>query len=628
MRTVLGYVLIILLIPLSVLTFYYADAEAGKVQNFDDYVEERIVINEVDLPQASKIKDTNGDIYVELHQPNRIVVEGEKIPAFLKELFLQSEDQHFYEHSGVDAAAVIRAFMVNAQSDEIEQGASTITQQVARNIYLTQDRTLARKIAEVLYSYQIEKKLEKNEILDLYLNVIYFNNNVYGVEAAAQYYFQTPVDKLSKAQMAFIASIPNNPSLYNPEKHFDNTKTRQERLIDIMAREEFITAEEAEQIKNEKITLNTRSRLDKYPDYSTFVMTEFRQLVSESEGFDQQLLNAEGDARDAIQEKLSNRVNEILASGVIIHTALDPAIQKKAVSAVNNVLGGSSVQGAAAVVGNQTKDVVALSGGKDYDNTQFNRSYQAYRQPGSTIKPLLDYAPYVDTYGASVNDLVSADNFDSSFCPGGEKTCFENYSLKEYGMVTLTEALTKSHNTAAMRLYLRTGKERAFSYLDKFDFDRVLEEERYNLSPALGGFTYGVSPLEMAGAYTSFVKGTYQDPRSIKRVTDFQGNTVLKWPEEEPVRVWSLATTSKMRHMLNSVMVNGTGRKAVFPTSGYIGGKTGTTNDYRDLWFVGLTEGYTAAVWTGKDKYEESWDNIRFMESYAPHQLIWKRIMR
>ncbi|WP_046178488.1 transglycosylase domain-containing protein [Domibacillus tundrae] len=620
MRTVLGYVLIILLVPLSVLTFYYADAEAGKVQNFDSYVEEKIVINEVDLPQASKIKDTNGNVYVELHQPNRIVVEGDKIPAFLKELFLQSEDQHFYEHSGVDAAAVIRAFMVNAQSDEIEQGASTITQQVARNIYLTQDRTLARKIAEVLYSYQIEKKLEKDEILDLYLNVIFFNHNVYGVEAAAQYYFQTPVDKLSKAQMAFIAAIPNNPSLYDPQKRFENTKKRQERLIDIMAREEFITSEEAEQIKNEKITLNIRQRLDKYPDYSTYAMTEFRKLISESEGFDQQLINAEGDARDAIQEKLSARVAEVLSSGVIIHTALDPSIQAKAVGGVNNVLAGSTVQGSAAVIGNQSRDIVALSGGKKYNNTQFNRAYQGYRQPGSTIKPLLDYAPYMDTFGAGVNDLVSADKF----CYQGD--CPQNYSEKEYGMVTLKEALTKSHNTAAARLYVRTGMERSFSYLDKFEFDRILESDREHLSSSLGGFEVGVSSLEMASAYTSFIDGTYTKPHAIKRVTDFEGNTLFTW-NEEPVRVWSTATSYKMRDMLTSVVKNGTGKKANFATS-YIGGKTGTTNNYRDLWFVGLTEGYTAAVWTGKDKYEEEWDNIRYMEKYAPHQLIWRRIMQ
>lgn len=621
MRTVLGYVLIILLIPLSVFTFYYADAEAGKVQNFDDYVEEKIVINEVDLPQASKIKDANGDIYVELHQPNRIVVEGEKIPPFLKELFLQSEDKHFYEHAGVDAAAVIRAFMVNAQSDEIEQGASTITQQVARNIYLTQDRTLARKIAEVLYSYQIEKKLDKEEILDLYLNVIFFNHNVYGVEAAAQYYFQTPVDKLSKAQMAFIAAIPNNPSLYDPEARFENTKKRQERLIDIMAREEFITTAEAAQIKNEKITLKSRDRLDKYPDYSTYTMHELKELIAESEGFDQQLISAEGDARNAIEEKLSKRVAEVLASGVIIHTALDPSIQEKAVNGVNNVLAGSSVQGAAAVIGNQTRDIVALSGGKEYNNTQFNRSYQAYRQPGSTIKPLLDYAPYIDTFGAGVNTMVSADELKPGSCQG--QRCPQNYSKREYGMVTLNEALIKSHNTAAARLYLKTGMERSFSYLDKFGFAKIPDDDRQNLASSLGGFTYGLSPLEMAGAYTSFIDGTFVEPHAIKRVTDYEGNTLFEWKEEEPVRVWSSATTYKMRHMLTNVVKNGTGKKANF-SAPYIGGKTGTSNNVNDLWFVGLTEGYTAAVWTGKDTPK----SISYMESYAPHQLIWKRIMR
>ncbi|WP_046176483.1 transglycosylase domain-containing protein [Domibacillus indicus] len=618
MRTVLGYVLIILLIPLSVLTFYYADAEAGKVQNFDDYVEEKIVINEVDLPQASEIRDTNGTVYVELHQPNRIVKEGDKIPAFLKELFIQSEDKHFYEHSGIDAAAVIRAFMVNAQSDEIEQGASTITQQVARNIYLTQDRTLARKIAEVLYSYQIEKTLEKDQILDLYLNVIFFNHNVYGVESAAQYYFQKPVEQLSKAQMAFIAAIPNNPSLYDPEARFENTKTRQERLIDIMAREEFITPEEAEQIKSETITLKVRPRLDRYPDYSTYVMSEFKDLISASEGFDQQLLNAEGEARTAIQEKLDKRVAEIISSGIVINTALDPNVQTKAVDAVNNVLAGSSIQASAAVIGNQSHDIVALSGGRGFQKTDFNRAFQGYRQPGSTIKPLLDYAPYMETYGAGVNYLVSADKFcNSSYCP-------KNYSEKEYGMVTLKEALTKSYNTAAIRLFMRTGIERSFSYLEKFDFNRINEDD-YNPAAALGGID-GFTTLEMAGAYTSFVDGTFTKPHAITSVTDLQGKKLYAW-EDKPVRIWSTNTTYKMREMLTSVVKNGTEKKANFAAP-YIGGKTGTTNYVRDLWFVGLTEGYTAAVWTGKDRYESEYEGIRYMESYAPHQLIWRRIMR
>ncbi|OMP67778.1 transglycosylase domain-containing protein [Domibacillus epiphyticus] len=618
MRTVFGYMLIILLIPVSVLTFYYANAEAGKVQNFDDYVEQRVIIKEIDLPQASRVKDANGDTYLELHQPNRVVVEGEKVPAFLKEVFLQSEDKHFYEHAGIDAAAVMRALLVNAQSDEIEQGASTITQQVARNVYLTQDRTLARKISEVLYSYQLEKKLEKEEILNLYLNVIYFNHNVYGVESAAQYYFQKPVDKLSKAQMAFIAAIPNNPSLYDPEKRFDNTKKRQERLIDIMVREELITADEAEQIKNEKIILNTRDRIDKYPDYSTYVMDEFKDLIAESEGFDQQLINAEGDARIQIQEKLNARVSAILTSGVIIHTALDPVIQQKAVNAVNNVLAGSSVQGSAAVVGNQSHDIVALSGGKDFDKTQFNRAFQGYRQPGSTIKPLLDYAPYMETFGAGVNDLVSAGAYCTrSYCP-------KNYSKTEYGMVTLKEALAKSHNTAAIRLYMKTGIEKSFSYLDKFEFDRINEDDRFPAA-SLGGID-GFTTLEMAGAYSSFVDGTFTKPHAIKRVTDLQGNTLYEW-KEEPVRIWSSATTYKMRDMLTNVVKNGTGKKANFAAP-YIGGKTGTTNNVRDLWFVGLTEGYTAAVWTGKDKYENEYQGIRYMESYAPHQLIWRRIMQ
>ncbi|WP_338750893.1 transglycosylase domain-containing protein [Bacillus sp. FJAT-52991] len=619
MRTVFGYLLIVLLLPLAVFLFYFANVEAQQVKSFDEVVEEKIIINDVQLPQASQIVDKNGDPYLEIQKPFRIVVDGEEIPSFLKEVFLQSEDQHFYEHAGIDAAAVMRAMLINAQSNEIEQGASTITQQLARNIYLSHEQTLSRKISEVLYAYQLEKRLSKDEILNLYLNTIYFNNNVYGVEAAAQFYFQKSVNKLTKAEMAFIATIPNNPSLYDPIRNFDNAKERQERLIDIMEREKFLTAQEAEAIKKEPIKLNVRERVDKFENYSTYVEAELKELIASSEGFDEQLKNADGEKKIQIDHKLDARVEEVLSSGVTIHTALDPNMQNKTTSAVSSTLAGSSVEGAAAVINNDTREIVALSGGKDFDKTEFNRSFQAYRQPGSTIKPLLDFAPYVEKTGAGPNSMVSANKYCSmpGYCP-------KNYSGKEYGMVTLQKALANSYNTAALRLFMQTGPETAFSYLKKFDFDRLTEED---VSPsshaaALGGFKYGMSPLEIAGAYTSFIDGTYVTPRAIQKVTDREGKVLYEWKDESE-RIWSQSTTNTMRVMLSGVIKSGTGKKAN-PGTPYAGGKTGTSQNVRDLWFAGLTDQYTASVWVGKDQS----GNVSSMQNYAPHQIIWRRIMQ
>ncbi|MBM7648506.1 penicillin-binding protein 1A [Bacillus ectoiniformans] len=616
MRTVFGYFLIVLLFPIAVFLFYFANEEAQKVKSFDEVVEEKISIEEVKLPQASKIVDKNGDPYLEIHQPFRVIADGKTIPPFLKELFLQSEDQHFYEHAGIDAAAVMRAIWVNAKSDEIEQGASTITQQLARNVYLSHDRTFVRKVSEVLYAYELEKKLSKDEILNLYLNAIYFNNQVYGVEAAAQFYFQKHVNELTKAEMALIATIPNNPTRYDPIRNMERTKNRQERLIDIMVREEFLTASEAEDIKKEPINLKVRDRLDKYTDYSTYVEAELEELISTSEGFNEQLASTEDkESRKAIYQKRNERIEELKDSGIIVHTALDPNLQEKARKAVNSTLSYSSVEGAAAVIKNDTRDLVALVGGKDFNKTEFNRAFQAYRQPGSTIKPLLDYAPYIEKYGAGPSSIVSADKYCiGSYCP-------KNYSGEEYGNVSLQTALSKSYNTAAIRLFMKTGIEDAFNYMKPFQFSKVTQQD-HNPSASIGGFTHGMTPLEMTGAYTSFIDGTYLPPRAIQKVTDLKGNVLYEW-KDQPVQVWTNNTTNKMRILLTDVVRNGTGKKANVGKA-YTGGKTGTTNNTRDLWFAGLTDQYTSAVWVGKDKPQ----SIRYLESYAPQQIIWRRIMQ
>ena len=214
----------------------------------------------------------------------RINLRNREIPSFLKELFVVTEDRQFYQHAGIDAAAISRALLINSNSNSIEQGASTITQQLARNLYLTQEKTYNRKITELLYAYQMERILSKQEILDLYINAIYFNNGVYGIEAASQFYFSQSATKLSKAELAFLAAIPNNPEKYNPLKHFDATKTRQERILKQMVQENKLTKKEYEQLVQEKIILKVRSSIDLYPDYVTYVHQELKELVATNEG--------------------------------------------------------------------------------------------------------------------------------------------------------------------------------------------------------------------------------------------------------------------------------------------------------------------------------------------------------
>ncbi|MGD6842715.1 transglycosylase domain-containing protein [Bacillus infantis] len=607
MKTLTGYLTIAFILPFFVLFVYKTADEASRLESLPHFLDSRIeVTNAATFPQTSLMTDQDGNVISEIFTPyNRIPLAAEDIPEFLKKLVVASEDERFYKHKGFDLTAIGRALAANADNGTIEEGGSTITQQLARNLYLTHEQTYNRKLTELLYAYQMERTYSKEEILSYYLNSIYFQNGAYGIEAASKVYFQTEAANLSYVQLAFLAAIPNNPSMYNPAKHFDRTKKRQELLIDVLAEKGEISPEDAKALKGEKIAFTLADRIDLYPDYTTYAEAELRELIRFKEGI----------PPDS-EEELDRRVEQVLQTGVVIHTSLDPDLQQKAVHAASAHLPDQKAEAAAAVVKSSTHGLAALTGGRGYRKYDFNRGYQAFRQPGSAIKPLLVYAPYIERTRPLINQKVDA----GSLCISGY--CPHNYSGKNYGKVSLEQAFIHSYNTPAVRLLSMIGIEEGFKDLDKFGFSKVGKPDR-SLAAAIGGFSRGVSPLELAGAYTVFANGgIYQPARAIQKVTDKNGSLLYAW-EDQPVRVWSNETIDKMRLLLQETVAAGTGRKAYFP-GGYTGGKTGTTNDYKDYWFAGLTDEYTAAVWVGKDQPES-------MESYekmAPHLLIWKDILK
>jgi penicillin-binding protein 1A len=611
-----GYFLIILFTPIFIVLVMLTSTEAKKVQSFQDVLDNQIKIEEVSLPQTSYMKDEKGNTISELYKSvNRIYIPSAEIPTFLNDLFIVSEDQHFYEHPGFDLPAIARALAINMKSQNIEEGASTITQQLARNLYLDYEQSYNRKLTEVLYAYELERAYPKDHILELYLNTIYFQNGAYGIEAASQTYFQKHTKELTKAQLAFLAAIPNNPSYYDPVKHFGRTKERQERLVDLLMKNGYVNSEEAEKIKGEPIRLSLRSRVDSFPDYTTFVEKELRDLIAHSEGFDRKIAAAQPDEQKALSNQLDKRVEEVVSSGTIIETALNPSLQNRAVKAVKDYLPYEDIEGSAAVIDHKKHLIVALVGGKNYKKYNFHRAFQGYRQPGSSIKPLLVYAPYIERTNASLYERISAD----SVCINGY--CPKNYGGARYGMVTLESAFIHSFNTPAVRILNKVGVENAFKDLSHFGFKKVTTQDHV-LPAAIGGFTYGMTSLELSSAFTVFANdGYYQPSRAIKKVTDLAGNVLYQW-DDKPVSVWSKPTITKMRILLNQTVLTGTARKAYFPSS-YIGGKTGTTNDYNDYWFIGLTENLTAGVWVGKDNPS----NIESVESAAPQLKIWKKIV-
>ncbi|MFJ7935746.1 transglycosylase domain-containing protein [Sporosarcina sp. NPDC096371] len=555
-------------------------AELTTADSLNEQMSNSIELSAPPINFTVVMTDHNGVIfaeeYVEWREPLRLA----SIPLFARQLFLESEDTGFFEHRGYDIAAIVRAFAVNSATDDLQQGASTITQQVVRMRLLSTEKTYERKVTELFYAAELEKQSTKDEILEMYLNEMYFGHQVYGIGAAATYYFSKPLQELNEAQLAFLAAIPNNPSLYDPLVRFNQTKKRQERLLAILARNSVITTIEAETYSNIPITLQLKKKENNFPAYSTYVLSELSELIAESEGL-----------TDKTQIQL--RTAEVLATGPIIETALDPHKQRQDERALSTLLQPKELQAGAAVIDNDTREIISLFAGKNYKKADFHRAFQAVRQPGSAIKPILVYAPFFESGSYTDNSPINSRNICiGTYCP-------TNVGGSVYGTTTVKEAFRHSHNTAAVRLLQSVGIDKAFEFIEPFQFKSVTQQDR-NYTAALGGFAKGMTPLELAGAYSSFIDGRYSPVHAIRTVKDKEGNLLYKW-DDKKIDIWSPATVNTMRDLLADVVRNGTGRGIPYTTA-YTGAKTGTTDNYKDLWVGGLNDTYTTAVWVGYDK--------------------------
>lgn len=606
MNPKLGIFAVFILLSMVFLSFI------GLREEFENYIPFQTAIGtlgnakSISLEQNSRLLDANGGLLYEFKgDESRIHLTYENIPILVQQAFIATEDQNFLEHHGIDGKAIARAFVTNSSEGGIEQGGSTITQQLARNLFLNHERTYDRKLKEMLISYRIEQQLSKEQILELYINAIYFQNGIYGIEKASRYYFSKPSKELTLSETALLAAIPNNPALYNPLKNLSNAKKRQEWILLKMKEEGYIDQPRYEAAIKQPINLHLAKSNAPFPEIVGYVKDELLELIAsapENKGLSEDLLKEKRDV--------------LLKSGAVIETSLDAKLQAEALKAVQKRLYYKNIEGSAVVIDHVAKKIVAMIGGKHVGIEEFNRAYQARRQPGSSIKPLIAYAPYIDVFGLGTNSMISA----SRICKGNY--CPSNYGGATYGTVTLKKAMASSINTAAVRALKKTGVERAFSYLKPFQFSAV-EQKDHQLASALGGFSKGFSPLELTSAYTAFANnGTYVKPRMITSVKDKDGNVLYKW-NEQPVKVWKPETNGVMRDMLAAVTISGTARDARFPGSDYIGGKTGTTNDVKDLWFVGLTDRYTAGVWVGRDKP----GSLRSIEGSSPEVMIWRDIM-
>ena len=551
------------------------------------------------------IYDANGNQLCTMkNDRDMYYVSFDQIPKTLQNAFIVMEDRDFYNHGGIDYKAIIRAIIVNQKSNEIEQGASTITQQLARNIFLTMDVTWERKIEEMFLAQELEKMYSKDQILEFYLNNIYFGNGYYGVEAAARGYFNKSVSELTLSQQAFIAGIPNNPSRNDPFTQMEHAMNRRNLILNEMYGNDYINSMNYYTALGEEIVLDQPvvTKNNSVETYARYCATE--SMMSASGFVFMNNFNSDEEYEaymDAYYDSYTKNESKLLSGGYTIYTSIDMNLQNKLQQAIDDNLksrteqsseGVYELQSAGVCVDNATGNVVAIVGARSQELSGYtlNRAYQSYRQPGSSIKPLIVYTPFLqkgNTPDTKVDDFP---------IEGGPKNADGTYS----GTITLREAVKWSRNTVAWNIYQDLTPKVGCSFLINMGFHKAWVDKDYN-ALSLGGFTYGVSPVEMAGAYATIAnEGAYRKPTCIQRIINAAGKTVVDETIRGTVKIYDINSCRMMTDMMKTVMESGTGVRAQVDNA-IVAGKTGTTNDDKDFWFCGFSRYYTTAVWVGDD---------------------------
>ena len=609
-KVFLVFQLIILAIIIGGLGFYYGSGMAAKVSKLKDEAdylvagstkatfkrEETGVVYDKDGKTISTLKKDK-DVYY---------LTYDEIPVEVRQAIVSIEDKKFEEHHGVDFKAIMRAAFSILRNREITQGGSTITQQLARNVFLTQKRTWQRKVEEIFIALDLEKKYTKHDILEFYLNNVYFGNGYYGIEAAAQGYFRKDAVDLSTSQIAFLCGLPNAPSRYDPRLHLDAAISRRNRVLKNMYQDGILNEADYQASLDEEITIKDPKQY--YHNYmETFVYWCATRALMEVDGFEFEYEFKNNAAKRAYQKRYDAEYelcnSKLYTGGYRIYTTLDQKIQKKLQQSINEGLKGFKdkakngvykTQGAGVCIDNETGSVVAVVGGRSQKQTGYtlNRAFQSYRQPGSSIKPLIVYTPALEN-GYTADTIVDDHKFD-----GGPSNAGNTY----HGKIKLSEAVQRSLNTVAWQIFDKLTPKVGISYLYKMNFSNIVKTDE-TLAASLGGLTNGVSPLEMAKAYATIENdGAYRDPTCIARITKADGTKVWENDHEESV-VYSQDSAREMTQILEGVFTTSWGTaRGLKLGSMPCAGKTGTTNDYKDGWFCGFTSYYTTAIWVGNDQ--------------------------
>ena len=554
--------------------------------------------SDIQPPASSQIYDINGNEIANVHAAeNRRPVKISQVPRDLQNAFVAVEDNRFYEHMGVDPRGIMRALWSNVRGQAISEGGSTITQQLAKNAYLTQDRTLKRKVQEVFLALQLERQYTKQEILELYLNQIYFGQGAYGVQAAAKTYFGKNVEDLDLNECAMLAGIPKSPNYYSPTNNLQAAEERKSVVLDQMEKYGYINASQASKTKKEELKLVKQTKSTETNEASYFI--------------------------DYVTQKLIDKygADAVYKDGLKIYTTIDMDMQRAAEAAMKNLPtynkdgnGIEQPQGALVAIDPHNGHVKAMVGGRGTD--QFNRATMAERQPGSAFKPFVFAAALENNF--TPNTVIN----DSPVKIGDWEP--QNYDRSFSGKVSLREVARNSLNVPTVKIAQKLGIDKPIYYAQEMGITTfVLEgaQNDRNLATSLGGLTKGVTPLELTSAYGTFAnKGIHVDPVVIVKVLDRNGK-VIEQAEEKQRSVISENSAAELTSMLQTVIQKGTGTHANIGRPA--AGKTGTTSDYHDAWFVGYTPDLVAGVWIGNDNNA----SLHSMTGGQTPAEIWKAFM-
>ncbi|MCD6319781.1 MAG: PBP1A family penicillin-binding protein [Candidatus Desulfofervidaceae bacterium] len=522
----------------------------------------------------------DGEILGEFFVQRRYFVPLDKIPTYLVKAFIAAEDERFYEHKGLDWLSMIRAAIKDIRARAIVQGGSTITQQTVKSLLLSPKRTFSRKMREIILAYQLEKNLTKEEILTIYLNQIYFGHGAYGVEAAARVYFGKHVWELNLAEAAMLAGLPKGPAYYSPYRNMQRAKTRQQYVLNRMVTCGYITPAEAEQAFNTPLILNSLNY--KHPACAYF-LEYVRQSLLKKYGYD--LFYKGGlSIYTPANIALYQAAQQALLRGIAEIKARHPEQTDE-----------DKIEGALLCLETHSGFIKVMLGGRDFEVSKFNRVIQARRQPGSAFKPII-YAAALDKGYTPASTVYDYPFIYINRTPQ-KQTVWKphNYEGRFYGQISLRDALVHSRNAVTVRLLRNIGVKYVIDYARRLGISSPLTPD---LSLALG--SSGVSLLELTTAYSVFAnQGQYIKPLAVIKIVDPRGNILEEnTPEQQPAI--GADTAYLMTNILEDVVKRGTGRR-VRALKRPAAGKTGTTNNYTDAWFIGYTPNFVTGVWVGYD---------------------------